>query len=356
MFAPQAGRIGGMIGGSGTGGATPGFMPGAQNTPQAFMQLLQRGQGQVQLANQLQQMSPGANSRGFLDVLATLMGAYKGSQARQSGEADIAKAIEQEMAYKQQQERQEAARAQAEEDRKRRLEDERWNARNAAQNNEWDRRFAAQRGAAAEDLAQKAASQPPEPAFDAKRGDSFRKERYGRIKEFKEQVEPSYARVVASAEDPSAAGDLALIFNYMKILDPGSTVREGEFATAQNAGGVDDRVRSLFNNLQQGQRLSTEQRADFLDRAGRLYGEQLQLAERTIGEFNDLAAANNLPADTIFPAFNPTQVYQPEAQPAAEPAQANGLNQFSDDELLRMLEEMESGGGWRPSGRNGRNR
>ena len=45
------------------------------------------------------------------------------------------------------------------------------------------------------------------------------------VKSFAEQAS-AYGRVVASAEDPSPAGDLALIFNYMKVLDPGSTVRD----------------------------------------------------------------------------------------------------------------------------------
>ena len=37
---------------------------------------------------------------------------------------------------------------------------------------------------------------------------------------------------------PDAAGDMALIFSYMKMLDPNSTVREGEYATAQDAGSI----------------------------------------------------------------------------------------------------------------------
>ena len=36
----------------------------------------------------------------------------------------------------------------------------------------------------------------------------------------------------------NAAGDMALIFSYMKMLDPNSTVREGEYATAEAAAGV----------------------------------------------------------------------------------------------------------------------
>ncbi len=85
------------------------------------------------------------------------------------------------------------------------------------------------------------------------------------------KVRDAHQRVIESAKDPSAAGDLALIFNYMKVLDPGSTVREGEFATAQNSGSIPERVRAQYNKAAAGERLSDVIRADFLDRSGRLY-------------------------------------------------------------------------------------
>ena len=73
------------------------------------------------------------------------------------------------------------------------------------------------------------------------------------------------------AKDPSAAGDLALIFSYMKMLDPGSVVREGEFANAQNAAGIPERIRAAYNNAMDGQRLTETTRTDFLSRADKLY-------------------------------------------------------------------------------------
>lgn len=95
------------------------------------------------------------------------------------------------------------------------------------------------------------------------------------------QVTEAGQRVIDSATDPSAAGDLALIFNYMKMLDPGSTVREGEFANAQNASGVPGRIVSLYNNIIEGTRLNEQQRADFVGRAADLYkGTQSILSDR----------------------------------------------------------------------------
>lgn len=62
----------------------------------------------------------------------------------------------------------------------------------------------------------------------------------------------------------SAAGDLSFIYQYMKMLDPGSVVREGEFATAQNAAGVPQRIANMYNRIVSGERLSPAQRQEFL--------------------------------------------------------------------------------------------
>jgi hypothetical protein len=49
----------------------------------------------------------------------------------------------------------------------------------------------------------------------------------------------------------------------MKMLDPGSVVRETEFATAANAGGLLGRLKSLATKVESGQFLSAEQRTEF---------------------------------------------------------------------------------------------
>ena len=90
------------------------------------------------------------------------------------------------------------------------------------------------------------------------------------------KVRDAFGRISAAAQNPSAAGDLALIFNYMKMLDPGSTVREGEFATAQNTAGVPGRIVSMYNRVLRGERLNVTQRADFLTQSENLMRTQLK--------------------------------------------------------------------------------
>lgn len=48
----------------------------------------------------------------------------------------------------------------------------------------------------------------------------------------------AYGRILVGAEDKSGLGDMTIIFNYMKMLDPDSTVREGEYAEAEDTQGL----------------------------------------------------------------------------------------------------------------------
>lgn len=144
----------------------------------------------------------------------------------------------------------------------------------------------------------------------------------------------SYNTISSAAENPSAAGDLSLIFQYMKVLDPGSTVREGEFANAQNAAGVPDRIRNMFNNWSKGQRLDEKQRQDFITQAKKiveargksidpLIRQTRQKFDRTINKQNRNLApdqANLLFEEVIFPDIRLPQNGQPQGQPPQDPS------------------------------------
>ena len=144
----------------------------------------------------------------------------------------------------------------------------------------------------------------------------------------------SYNTISSAAENPSAAGDLSLIFQYMKVLDPGSTVREGEFANAQNAAGVPDRIRNMFNNWSKGQRLDEKQRQDFITQAKKivdargksidpLIRQTRQKFDRTINKQNRNLApdqANLLFEEVIFPDIRLPQNGQPQGKPPQDPS------------------------------------
>ncbi len=109
----------------------------------------------------------------------------------------------------------------------------------------------------------------------------------------------SWDRIAASASEPSAAGDLALIFNFMKMLDPGSTVREGEFATAQNAAGVPTRIQASYNRLMTGERLAQTQRKDFFNQAQNIFNKSSERANQITDEYVRIAEKAGLSRDEV---------------------------------------------------------
>jgi len=82
-----------------------------------------------------------------------------------------------------------------------------------------------------------------------------------------DQIKTLVNRAFSENRELGGATDIAIIFSFMKALDPQSVVREGEFATAQNAGGVIEPIRELNNKIIGGALLSKELRDSFIDAA-----------------------------------------------------------------------------------------
>jgi len=86
------------------------------------------------------------------------------------------------------------------------------------------------------------------------------------VKTYK-QVSTSYQNLKSAAKLATPAGDQAMIFGVMKMLDPQSVVRESEQATVRNAGSIPDKVRNLYNYTVRGNKLNDAQRQDFVKMA-----------------------------------------------------------------------------------------
>lgn len=111
----------------------------------------------------------------------------------------------------------------------------------------------------------------------------------------------SYRRLQASASNPSPAGDIALIFSYMKMLDPGSTVREGEFAKAENAGNIPESIYSQYNKMISGEgSLSKKIREDFVNRAGNLISAQKESQKIVDERYSKLASDIGVRPETVI--------------------------------------------------------
>jgi hypothetical protein len=104
----------------------------------------------------------------------------------------------------------------------------------------------------------------------------------------------------------------------MKVLDPGSVVREGEFATAANAGGVPDTVRNMYNRALNGQRIGENIRNDFLSQARNIIESQRVLSDDMVERYRGVA--QNYKLDPTQIVFDPFKRMKTPAQIAAEAA------------------------------------
>ena len=95
--------------------------------------------------------------------------------------------------------------------------------------------------------------------------EKIRKEWQGRSKMYGE-LGGIYSNLKASADAKNGPGDIALITGFMKMLDPGSVVRETEFATARNTAGLFEQLKNQAQKIQSGQLfdLDSKQRGEYV--------------------------------------------------------------------------------------------
>ena len=113
--------------------------------------------------------------------------------------------------------------------------------------------------------------------------------------------------VEAAAANPTAAGDLAMIFAYMKILDPNSVVRESEFQNAAHTANIPERILALRQfYFDSGGRLSDKMRADFLQRSRMLARNRQMQGQITMKRYEGIANRSGVdPRDVVVDPFEP---------------------------------------------------
>lgn len=137
------------------------------------------------------------------------------------------------------------------------------------------------------------------------------------------QISQAY-RKIETAPD-TAAGDMSKIFGFMKILDPSSTVREGEYASAENARGVPDTVRAQYNKVMSGQRLTPAQRTQFSQAAGDLVQSQKQQFEGQKKFFENIAIKNKIAPESVI--YDPYEGLNLQTTPPKVPKPPANLSQ-----------------------------
>ncbi len=139
----------------------------------------------------------------------------------------------------------------------------------------------------------------------------------------------AYNRIQTSVKTVGPAGDLSLLYNYMKMLDPGSTVREGEFATAQNAGSAFSVIGGAYNKIVNGQRLTDGQRADFANQASELFksanAQQQQINTQYTSRADQFGVPPSLVIQDLTSTSAPTPVNSKPLTPGTSGVTSSGI-------------------------------
>ena len=117
-----------------------------------------------------------------------------------------------------------------------------------------------------------------------------------------QDVKSAYSQISAALAQQSPAGDLAGATKLMKILDPGSVVRESELGMAMAASGAMDRLVNYADKIIKGTKLTPTQRKDFQALADSLNAESVKQYNAKRNEYAGFAKDYGLNADRIVGA------------------------------------------------------
>jgi hypothetical protein len=137
-------------------------------------------------------------------------------------------------------------------------------------------------------------------------------------------MQSAFGQVVSSLSAGTPIGDVAGATKIMKLLDPGSVVRESELAIAMAASGRMDRLNNYFSNMLSGQKLTPTQRDDFKALANELYaaaGDAYNKKRNEYRGFGDAYGFKNLDTALGAPATIPSVM---RTRPGALPSGGGG--------------------------------
>lgn len=116
------------------------------------------------------------------------------------------------------------------------------------------------------------------------------------------------AIAVQKIRDGSAPGlnqydDMGLVFNYMKLLDPGSVVREGEYATAAKYASLLERMGIQWDKVKTGRPISAEQRKAIAEAGERQFGAQKSKFDEYTKNYGDMAERLGASRENVILSF-----------------------------------------------------
>jgi hypothetical protein len=107
-------------------------------------------------------------------------------------------------------------------------------------------------------------------------------------------MQTAHSQVISAIKQNTPIGDTAAATKIMKLLDPGSVVRETELGMAMAATGKMDRLKNYMDLYISGRKLTDTQRTDFQNLANELYNAAAVAYNNKRGEYEQIGQGFNL--------------------------------------------------------------
>jgi hypothetical protein len=157
-------------------------------------------------------------------------------------------------------------------------------------------------------------------------------------------VQTSFENIRSAAKANDGAGDMSMLYNYVRLLDPTSVVRESEFAAAAASGSFGQRVQGAVERVLSGARMPETLRESFIREGRNLYNNQLRSHNTVADQYEELARSHKLDPRRVVTRFARPQEDAP-SDPLAAARDAISKGASRDAVIKRLRDNGVDPGG-----------
>ena len=175
------------------------------------------------------------------------------------------------------------------------------------------------------------------------------------------ELQNAFGGILASAQEASGPSDIALVTKFMKVLDPTSVVREGEFITARESGSFESSMKNIIEKAKSGEILQPGQRKAFVKAAYNLYEKAMDRYTTKKGVYSSMAKHYGLNPEMVQSPGGIQQSYIDDYNswynaPGGNPVDGGTVNEPSITEKLSQALSPNKSVTNKNATRSGRNR
>lgn len=161
------------------------------------------------------------------------------------------------------------------------------------------------------------------------------------VKEFS-GIASAFSNLRAASKDMSGPGGIATIFNFMKMLDPGVAVMEGDVQLIRNSGGKAAAFANLYDQAIKGNPLSEEVRRDLVRQATGIYNTRKKQLDALQQQYTGIATQAGASPERVIVQRAPEVSSEEPAAGARAAPRIVSVKGLKPGQLVQSLQEGET--------------